>query len=93
MDNLFEQMTAISKGSAYDAIRPEYERLQQENALLKDRVKYLEGLINEYTLKMKANLSGGKVDDFLSSQLGETDKEIEEELSRGKNQDDLNAVL
>lgn len=94
-DTFFEQMTAISKAGAYDAVQPEYQRLQQENAQLKDRVKYLENLIAEYTLKMKVNLSGGKVDEFLSSQLGETDQEIEDELNRAKNddRDDLKDVL
>lgn len=73
MDFLFEQMTAISKAGAYDAIAPEYSRLQAENAQLKDRVKFLEELINEYTLKMKANLSGGKVESFLKEQLNDPD--------------------
>lgn len=92
-DTFQDQLIAISKAGAYDAIQPEYQRLQQENAQLKDRVKYLENLIAEYTLKMKVNLSGGKVDEFLSSQLGETDKEIEDELSRGNDPDDIKDVL
>lgn len=47
--------------------------LKEENEKLKERVKYLEGLINEYILKMKVNLSGGKVDEFLKAQLSDPD--------------------
>ncbi len=89
MDNLFEQFAAISKAGAYDAIQPEYKRLQEENVRLKGRVKFLEELINEYTLKMKANLSGPKVDQFLKVQLSDTEKEIEREM---KDHDDLKGI-
>jgi len=34
-DILFEQMTAISKAAAYDAISPEYSRLKDENEKIK----------------------------------------------------------
>jgi hypothetical protein len=93
-DTLFEQMTAISKAGAYDAIAPDYAKVKEENIQLKARVKYLEELINEYTFKMKANLSGGKVDAFLKNQLtpqwSEVDQEIEDEMN---SKDDIKNVL
>jgi len=69
MDNLFEQFAIISKASAYDVIAPELARVQEENKQLRDRVKFLESLIDEYTTKMTANLSGDKVDQFLNDQI------------------------
>ena len=72
-DFLHDQIIAISKAGAYDAIQPEYMRLIEENATLRKRVQYLEELINEYTLKMKANLSGGKVSEFLKEQITDND--------------------
>lgn len=94
-DTLFEQMTAISKAAAYDAIFPEYVRLGEENIQLKARVKYLEELINEYTIKMKANLSGEKMDTFLKEQVkdynwSEVEQEIENEMN---DKDDIKDVL
>ena len=71
--DLMQQILNISKAGAYDAIQPEYTRLFEENKQLKERVKYLEELINEYTLKMKANLSGVKVDEFLKEQITDND--------------------
>ena len=72
-DILFEQMTAISKAGAYDAIAPDYAKVKEENIQLKARVKYLEELINEYHLKTMINLSGGKVDQFLKEQTEDKD--------------------
>lgn len=73
MDNLFEQITAISKAGAYDAIAPDYVKVKEENVRLRERVQYLENLIDEYTTKMTVNLSGEKVNQFLKDQL--TDKD------------------
>lgn len=53
-DSLFEQMSNISEAHAYDIVAPS---LQEENEKLKERVKYLEDLIMEYTTKMKNNLT------------------------------------
>ena len=75
MDNLFEQFANISKAHAYDIISQQVIELKEENTKLRNRVKYLEELINEYTLKMMAPspLSGGKVTDFLKEQLTDPD--------------------
>lgn len=69
MENLFEQITQITKAHAYDIVSEQNKELQQENIALKYRVKYLEDLIREYTFKMKVNLSGGRVDEFLKEQI------------------------
>lgn len=61
-----EKRTAFENGAIVSN-----QMLKDENRRLSDRVKYLEGLINEYTLKMKANLSGGKVDEFLKEQTAD----------------------
>ncbi len=89
MNNVFEQITNISKAHAYDIISQQVIELKDENIKLRERVKFLEELINEYTLKMKANLSGGKVDVFLKDQLSDTEKEIEQEM---KDHDDLKEI-
>lgn len=69
MDQLFNQFGNIMKSSAYPIIAQKCSDLETENTRLKERVKYLEDLVKEYTLKMTVNLSGGKVDDFLKAQL------------------------
>lgn len=56
MDNLFEQIANITKAHAYDIIVEQRNELLKENELLKNRVKYLESLIKEYTGKMLANI-------------------------------------
>ena len=71
MDNLHEQIVNISKAGAFDIVSKHNQELQEENKLLKERVKYLQDLIVEYTGKMKSNLSGGKVDEFLKSTLND----------------------
>ncbi len=88
-EDINQMILSVSKAGAYDAIKDHYTELQEENVKLKQRVKFLEELINEYTLKMKANLSGGKVDQFLKYQISETDKEIEQEF---KDHDDLKGI-
>lgn len=65
IDNFFEQMNMINKAQGFDILKEQVKGLQEENSKLRSRVKYLEQLIDEYTLRMKANLSGGKVDEFL----------------------------
>ncbi len=47
-----QQIVAISKAGAYDAIKYNYGKLQEENQKLKERVKYLEDLIKEYSGKI-----------------------------------------
>ena len=69
MENLFEQIANISKASAYDIVAQQNVELTAENQKLKERVKYLEDLIREYTFKMRVNLSGGKVNEFLKEQV------------------------
>ena len=73
MDNLFEQITNVSKAGAYDVLSKHNVELKEENQRLRDRVKYLENLIGEYTLKMQVNLSGGKVDEFLKGEASNPD--------------------
>ena len=68
-DTLFEQMTAISKAGAYDAIAPDYAKVKEENIQLKARVKYLEDLIIDYTDKMIANIEGIKNEDDIKDIL------------------------
>lgn len=69
-----EYLATLEKRTAFEngAIMSNQE-LKAENNRLKERLNYLEGLINEYTLKMKANLSGGKVDQFLKDQAENND--------------------
>lgn len=80
------------------------EVLEAENKQLRERVKYLEDLIVEYTGKMKVNLSGGKVDSFLKDQVKEynwsaIEKEITDEMEqyheiKNRNEkDDISDVL
>lgn len=56
MDQLMEQIVNISKAGAYDIVSKQRDELLEENKALKERVKYLEGLIKEYTDKMLLNL-------------------------------------
>lgn len=44
---LFEQMAAISKASAYDALLPQYKLLQEENESLQKLVRYTEKISHE----------------------------------------------
>jgi len=90
-NNFYDQIVNISKASAYDIISQQVIELKDENIKLRNRVRYLEELINEYTLKMKANLSGGKVDEFLKDQLpdSDTEKEVIQEM---KDYDDLKDI-
>jgi len=78
MEDIFGQIVNITKAGAYDALAPKYAELQEENNRLRERVEFLEKLINEYTLKMKANLSGGKVDSFLKDQVIEDKDDLKE---------------
>lgn len=67
-----EYLATLEKRTAFEnGVIVSNQILKDENKRLSDRVKYLEGLINEYTLKMKANLSGGKVDEFLKEQTAD----------------------
>lgn len=90
-DNLFDQLVNISKASAFDAIKDDYSKVKAENEKLRNRVKYLEDLIEEYVIKMKANLSGYKVQSFLKEQIrdSDTEKEIIQEM---KDHDDLKDI-
>jgi hypothetical protein len=56
MDNLTQQIVNISKAGAYDIIVKHRDELAEENARLKERVKFLESLIKEYTEKMLTTL-------------------------------------
>jgi hypothetical protein len=56
-DVFFENITALSKAHAYDIVSAKALDLEAENIQLKERVKFLEDLINEYTGKMLAHLS------------------------------------
>ena len=52
MDNITQTIINISKASAYDVVSQQRNELLEENAKLKERVKYLENLIKEYSDKM-----------------------------------------
>ena len=51
-DSIFEQATQITKAHAFDIISEQNKQLITENSVLRNRVKYLEDLIKEYTGKM-----------------------------------------
>ena len=57
MDNLLDQITNITKAHAYDILSQQVKELKEENEALRNRVKYLQDLINEYTAKMLDNIS------------------------------------
>ena len=52
MDNITQTIINISKASAYDVVSQQRNELLEENAKLKERVKFLENLIKEYSDKM-----------------------------------------
>lgn len=92
-DVLFEQMTAISKASAYDAILPKYQEMQEtiaklewERDVLKIKLKAESALLEAY----KAFVNEIRPKDAEVIPLGEVDQEIEEELN---NRDDIKNVL
>lgn len=84
MDNLFEQFTAISKAGAYDAIMPEYVRLQDENIQLKHQVATLQIMLKGEIQRVKALkdfINEVRPDNAERIPLGEVDQEIEDELT------------
>ncbi len=50
--DITQQIINITKAGAYDIVAQHRNELLEENAKLKDRVKYLENLIKEYSDKM-----------------------------------------
>lgn len=56
-DTLFDQLTTMTKAHAYDNLSQDYEKIKNENKRLRDRVKFLEDLINEYTEKILSSLN------------------------------------
>lgn len=50
--DLTQQIVNISKAGAFDIVTEHRNELLEENAKLKERVKFLENLIKEYTDKM-----------------------------------------
>jgi len=94
-DTFQDQLIAISKAGAYDAMQPEYERLQKENARLKSTIAELEIKLKfekEMVVALKDLINEVRPSDATTFQLSETDKEIEDELNQ-KNEDDLRDVL
>jgi len=92
-DVLFEQMTAISKAAAYDAILPKYQemevdiiKLKGENEQLKIQLKYA----NERIRIHQEFINEVRPKDAELIPLGAVDQEIEDELN---NRDDLQNVL
>lgn len=92
-DILFEQMTAISKAAAYDAILPKYQEMQEtiaklewERDVLKIKLKAETALLNAY----KAFVNEIRPKDAEVIPLGEVDKEIEEELEAKNDLKDIN---
>lgn len=53
--DLLTQITNITKAHAYDITVEQVKELKAENEKLRDRVKFLENLINEYTEKILTN--------------------------------------
>lgn len=53
---LFDQLTTMTKAYGYDVLSQDYEKLKEENKNLRERIKYLEDLIQQYTTKMLNNL-------------------------------------
>jgi len=50
--DITQQIINITKAGAYDVVSQHRNELLEENAKLKERVKFLENLIKEYTDKM-----------------------------------------
>ena len=50
--DITQQIINITKAGAYDIVANHRNELLEENAKLKERVKYLENLIKEYSDKM-----------------------------------------
>ena len=50
--DITQQIINITKAGAYDVVAQHRNELLEENAKLKERVKYLENIIKEYTDKM-----------------------------------------
>ena len=50
--DITQQIINITKAGAYDVVVNHRNELLEENKLLKERVKYLENLIKEYSDKM-----------------------------------------
>jgi len=50
--DITQQIINITKAGAYDIVAQHRNELLEENAKLKERVKYLENLIKEYADKM-----------------------------------------
>ena len=50
--DITQQIINITKAGAYDVVTQHRNELLEENAKLKERVKYLENLIKEYSDKM-----------------------------------------
>ena len=48
MDALFEQIINISKAHAYDIVSKQVQELTVENNKLKERIKFLDNLLDEY---------------------------------------------
>jgi hypothetical protein len=91
-DILFEQMTAISKAGAYDAILPKYQEMQvtivnleAERDILKIELKAERELLQAY----KDAFNELRPKDAEVIPLGEVDREIEEELATN---DDLKNI-
>lgn len=55
--SLFNELVNITKADGYDILSEQVKELKEENKALKERVKYLEALIKEYTDKMIDNLN------------------------------------
>ena len=50
--DITQQIINITKAGAYDVVSQHRNELLEENAKLKERVKFLENLIKEYSDKM-----------------------------------------
>jgi hypothetical protein len=92
-EKFYEQMTAISKAGAYDAILPKYQEMQEtiaklewERDVLKIKLKAESALLEAY----KAFVNEIRPKDAEVLPLGEVNQEIENELN---NRDDIKNVL
>ena len=60
--NLFQQITNISKASAYDILLEQHKKLEERNKVLEDALK---GIVNSWDKNMR-----GEREEFKQSNLG-----------------------
>ncbi len=92
MDNLFEQIVNISKASAYDIMIEKCKEQEIRIATLDSQIEQLKIRLNGAEQRIKAYqglINEVRPENVEIFQLGETDKEIEQEM---KDYDDLKDI-